>query len=83
MPSVTCDELPRVSICVPAYQEVVPLVRTLKSVFEQTFDDFEVIVTDDSSSEVIESAIQPWRARARDSRYFRNSETPGFSRKLE
>ena len=67
---------PHVSICVPAYQQVAPLIRTLKSIFEQTFDDFEVVITDDSSSAVVEKAIEPWRTDPR-LKYFRNSERLG------
>src|SRR5258706_15839464 len=62
-----------VSICIPAYQEAALLYRALESVFSQTFSDFEVIVTDDSETSVVQDLI------ARDFRdprlkYLRNKE---------
>ena len=68
--------MPRVSICIPAYEEASLLVRTIESVFEQTFGDFEVIVTDDSASPAIEVALNPWLSDAR-LRYVRNVERLG------
>lgn len=39
---------PYISICIPAYKRLNYLQRLLQSVSEQTFRDFEVIITDDS-----------------------------------
>jgi glycosyltransferase involved in cell wall biosynthesis len=41
---------PLISICIPAYQRVNYLKRLLDSISVQTFRNFEVIVTDDSSN---------------------------------
>jgi len=40
---------PLVSVCVPAYRAAPFLRRTIQSVLEQTFKDFEIIVVDDAS----------------------------------
>ncbi|MCX7010103.1 MAG: glycosyltransferase, partial [Kiritimatiellaeota bacterium] len=40
---------PKVSICIPAYQQPQGLARALQSLLEQDFRDYEVIVTDDSA----------------------------------
>jgi glycosyltransferase involved in cell wall biosynthesis len=42
-----------VSICIPAYQNVKALRRCMQSVFSQTFQDFEVIVTDDTPDDSV------------------------------
>lgn len=48
---------PLVSICIPAYERPVYLKRLLDSVAKQTFKDFEVIITDDSSSDAVEELL--------------------------
>jgi glycosyltransferase involved in cell wall biosynthesis len=42
---------PRVSVCVPAYQAAANLRETLDSVWSQTFEDFELVIVDDGSSD--------------------------------
>ncbi|MCB0775920.1 MAG: glycosyltransferase family 2 protein, partial [Chitinophagaceae bacterium] len=44
---------PLISICIPAYKNEAYLKRLLDSIGEQSFKDFEVIVTDDSNSDAI------------------------------
>lgn len=48
---------PLISICIPAYERPVYLKRLLDSVAKQTFKDFEVIITDDSSSDAVEELL--------------------------
>ena len=49
--------MPKVSICVPTYQNREELKRLIDSVREQTFQDFEFIITDDSKDKKIEEYI--------------------------
>ena len=59
------------SICIPAYKSVTYLGRLLNSVFEQTFTDFEIVITDDSP----DATVSDWlRANYNDPRiaYFKN-----------
>jgi len=56
---------PAVSICVPAYEQPEFLRRTLESVFAQEFQDFEVIVTDDSQTDAVAAVVERWRDDAR------------------
>lgn len=51
---------PAVSICVPAYEQPEFLKRTLQSIFSQDFQDFEVIVTDDSNSNAVQKTVEAW-----------------------
>jgi FkbM family methyltransferase len=62
---------PIVSVCIPAFRHPHLVTRAVNSVFSQSFADFEVIVTDDSDSDEVWHALEPWH---QDSRliYFRN-----------
>lgn len=62
---------PIVSVCIPAFRHPHLVTRAVNSVFSQSFTDFEVIVTDDSDSDEVWRALEPWH---QDSRliYFRN-----------
>jgi len=49
---------PKVSICIPAYKRVRCLRRALRSIALQTFEDYEVIITDDSPDDQVERAVE-------------------------
>lgn len=49
--------MPKVSICVPTYQNQEELQRLVDSVREQTFQEFEIIITDDSKDNQIQEYI--------------------------
>jgi glycosyltransferase involved in cell wall biosynthesis len=42
---------PRVSVCVPAYQSAAHLQEVLDAVYAQDFEDFELVVVDDGSTD--------------------------------
>ncbi|WP_291120708.1 glycosyltransferase family 2 protein [Empedobacter sp. UBA7248] len=42
--------MPKLSICIPAYNNVESLKRCIESIFIQTFQDYEIIITDDSNN---------------------------------
>lgn len=44
---------PFISICIPAYEREEHLRRLLQSISEQTYQNYEVIITDDSKSNVV------------------------------
>lgn len=48
----------KVSICIPAYQEGKFLRRLLESIEDQTFRDYEVIITDDSADESVRNVVK-------------------------
>lgn len=62
---------PLISICVPAYKNVVYLERLLGSIQSQTFHDFEVVITDDSPDNAVSELIDRYKAML-PIRYFRN-----------
>lgn len=49
--------MPKVSVVVPAYNAMNYLPKTLENVLRQTFNDFEVIVINDGSSDEIEQWV--------------------------
>ncbi|EKQ67111.1 glycosyl transferase [Leptolyngbyaceae cyanobacterium JSC-12] len=69
--------MPIVSVVIPTYNRSWGLVRSVESVLEQSFQDFEIIIADDCSSddtyEVIKS-IQDPRIR-----YFRQAQNVGVA----
>lgn len=50
--------MPKVSICVPTYNNVKETERLISSIMEQTYEDYEIIITDDSNNDNIEKLIQ-------------------------
>jgi glycosyltransferase involved in cell wall biosynthesis len=66
---------PKVSICIPTYQQADKLLILFRSIEEQSFRDFEVIVTDDSPTDAVEKlCIQQY---AFDLKYYKNSVAKG------
>lgn len=68
--------IPKVSICIPAYLQVQFLKQTIDSVLSQDFDDYEIVITDDSPNESVKDLIKTYRNEAR-LKYFRNEKPLG------
>jgi len=64
--------IPKVSICIPAYRQPELLHRTLQSVITQSFNDYEVIITDDTPDESIRNVLKEFLPN-NNIRYYRNS----------
>lgn len=56
---------PKVSIIIPSYNTATYIDDTLKSVFAQTYDDYEVIVINDGAPDTaeLERVLEPYRDR--------------------
>lgn len=49
---------PKVSICIPAYRQTEYLARTLVSILRQDYQDYEIVVTDDSPDTAVETLVR-------------------------
>lgn len=70
-------DMPKVSICVPTYGNPEGMKRLLASVKEQTFLDYEVVVTDDSPDDSVKNAAL--NAGIKNLRYVKNLQRLGAS----
>ena len=52
--------LPSVSVVIPVYNRAKLIGRALESVFTQSFQDFEVIIVDDASTDDLGTALKPF-----------------------
>lgn len=68
--------IPKVSICIPAYNRAEYLKKTIDSVLSQTFDDYEIIITDDSPNDSVKDIVGSFN-RGDKIKYFRNVATLG------
>lgn len=66
----------KISVCIPCYNNPVGALRAVTSVAEQLFDDFECIITDDSTDNGVEQAIAPFLKDER-FKYIRNTPALG------
>lgn len=49
---------PLVSICIPTYKQITYLKKCIESVLKQDFEDYELIITDDSPDDSIEDFLK-------------------------
>ena len=63
----------KVSICIPYYNSKKTLIRLLNSILEQSFKDYEVIITDDSPNVLEEEIIK----RYPEVKYYKNENRLG------
>lgn len=71
------DVRPRVSVVLPVYNRPVPVRRAIESVLAQTYQDFEIVVIDDASTDNTVEAIHSIRDRR--VRYIRHDINRGGS----
>ncbi|MCB0209174.1 MAG: glycosyltransferase family 2 protein [Anaerolineae bacterium] len=71
---------PRVSIGVPVYNGENFLAEALDSLLAQTFPDFEIIISDNGSTDTTEAICRSYAARDQRIRYYRQKENLGASK---
>jgi glycosyltransferase involved in cell wall biosynthesis len=70
-------EMPKVSVIIPTYNRAHLIGRSIKSVLDQTFIDFELIVVDDGSTDNTEEVVKAYNdQRIRYIRYTKNRGAP-------
>lgn len=55
--------MPKVSICIPSYNNVDEVKHLLESIYEQEYRDFEVNISDDSTNDEIAEIVQRFQER--------------------
>jgi len=65
------DKAPIVSICIPAYKNITYLKRLLHSISIQTFQDYEVIISDDSPDDSVQQLVQEYHT-IKNIQYYKN-----------
>lgn len=69
--------MPKVSVIIPGYNHASFLRRRLDSIFNQTFQDFEVIILDDCSTDNSKEIIEEYRNRPQVSHIVYNETNSG------
>lgn len=67
---------PKVSVCIPAYKQPELLCKAIDSVLLQTFQDFEILITDDSPDDSVETALSDYLGK-QNIFYYRNIDKKG------
>jgi glycosyltransferase involved in cell wall biosynthesis len=65
-------KMPRVSICIPTYRQIDYLRETLRSVQSQSFEDYELIISDDTPDDSVEKLVKSFNFGCK-LYYYRNS----------
>lgn len=67
---------PKVSICIPAYNQTEHLKKAIDSVLEQNFTDYEIVITDDSPGYIVKELTEQYNL-SHIIKYFKNASTLG------
>jgi len=68
-----------ISVCIPTYNGAEFLLQTLDSASAQTFDDFEILIVDDGSTDSTVEIAERFAQRERRARIVRNAARAGSS----
>jgi glycosyltransferase involved in cell wall biosynthesis len=74
---MTPEKRPRVSIGLPVYNGEKFLGKAIESILAQTFQDFELIISDNASTDRTEEISRSYATRSQRIRYVRNMENIG------
>lgn len=68
--------MPKLSVCIPAYNQVKHLKTTIESVLRQTYSDYEIVITDDSPGDLVKDFIAQYKLPEK-IKYYKNLKTLG------
>lgn len=70
--------MPKVSICIPTYNQINFLKRNLDSIVVQTFSDYEIVITDDSTDNRVRDFVMDYSSHFGNKlKYFKNDKRLG------
>jgi glycosyltransferase involved in cell wall biosynthesis len=72
--------MPTVSVVIPTYNRAAYVRACVESVLAQTFDDYEIIVIDDGSTDNTRDLLQPWIRTGKISYYYQDNKGPSGAR---
>ena len=67
----------KVSICIPTYNQTRYLEKVLNSILNQTYKDYEIIVSDDSTNNDVRNLIEEYSKKTDAIKYYRNGKPLG------
>ena len=70
---------PTVSVIIPTYNRAHLIVRAIQSVLNQTYQDFELIIVDDGSTDNTEEVIRKFQEQDKRVKYIRHEKNRGGS----
>lgn len=71
------QKTPKVSVCIPVYNRPDYVAKAIESVLNQTFTDFELIVTDNCSTDNTLEVIKSYAAKDGRIKYYKNEHNLG------
>ena len=72
-------ERPTVSVIIPTYNRAYLIDRSIQSVLNQTYQDFELIVVDDGSTDNTEDIIRQFQEKDKRIKYIKYDKNKGGS----
>lgn len=72
------EKTPFISVCIPTFNRCETLGTSLSSIIYQEFDDCEIVVVDNASSDETEALMKKFK----NVRYYRNATNEGFDRNV-
>lgn len=71
------NNIPKISVIIPTYNRVHLIRKAVQSVLDQSYQDFEIIVVDDCSTDNTEEAIREFQEKDERIRYIRHKKNKG------
>jgi glycosyltransferase involved in cell wall biosynthesis len=70
--------MPKVTIAIPTYNSEKFLEQTLKSILDQTYQDFEIIISDDNSNDNTKNIVDYYLEKYKNIKFFTNTNNLGL-----
>ena len=74
--------MPTVSVIIPTYNRADYLIEAVESVFSQTFDDYEIIIVDDGSTDNTRECLEPLIAENKVRYFYQDDRSKSAARNM-